>query len=141
MASVEKAFLGTGWSFPPTFSRVNYSVEMVSEDTDIKQSLWVLFSTVMGERVMLPDYGTKLWQMVFRNINTSLMTQLEDMVRQAVLYWEARINVDAVIVQADASVAGLVLIDVYYTIRQTNARNNLVYPFYLQEGTIPVSSF
>ncbi|MDX6692891.1 MAG: uncharacterized protein QOF02_494 [Blastocatellia bacterium] len=140
MANPEKTYLGTGWSFPPTFSRINYSVEMVDEDTDIQQSLRVLFSTNMGERVMEPEYGSQLWQMVFQNINTSLMTQLADMVRQAVLYWEARINVDDVIVQPDASIAGLVMINVYYTIRQTNARNNLVYPFYLQEGTIPVGS-
>lgn len=140
MANPEKQFLGTGWSFPPTFSRATYSVLMVSEDTDIQQSLWVLFSTSLGERVMEPEYGSQLWQMVFRNINTSLMTQLADIVRQAVLYWEARIDVDDVIVQPDANEAGRVLIDVYYTIRQTNARNNLVYPFYLKEGTIPVGS-
>jgi uncharacterized protein len=140
MANPEKTFLGTGWSFPPTFSRINNSVEMVNEDTDIQQSLWVLFSTSLGERVMEPEYGSQLWQMVFRNMNTSLMTQLADIVRQAVLYWEARINVDDIIVQPDANEAGRVLIDVYYTIRQTNARNNLVYPFYLQEGTIPVGS-
>ncbi|HEY0406175.1 MAG TPA: GPW/gp25 family protein [Pyrinomonadaceae bacterium] len=140
MTNPEKAFLGTGWSFPPTFSRLTYSVNMVSEDHDIQQSLWVLFSTSTGERVMAPEYGTQLWQMVFQNISTSLMTQLADIVRQAVLYWEARIIVDDVIVQPDANFAGRVLIDVYYTIRQTNARNNFVYPYYLQEGTIPVGS-
>jgi phage baseplate assembly protein W len=138
MANPEKTFLGTGWSFPPTFSRQTYSVEMVSDNTDIHESLWVLLSTAMGERVMLPDYGTQLWQMVFKNITPSLMTQLAEMVRVAILYWEARITVDDVVVQPDANVAGLVLINVYYTIRQTNARNNLVYPFYTNEGTIPV---
>ncbi len=141
MANQETSFLGTGWSFPPTFSRQTYGVEMVRDDTDIQESLWVLFSTQMGERIMLPEYGTQLWQMVFKNINASLMTQLEEMVRQAVLYWEARINVDKIVVQPDANEAGRVLIDVYYTIRQTNARNNFVYPFYTQEGTIPVINF
>lgn len=137
MATLERSFLGTGWSFPPTFSRLTYSVNMVSDDQDIRESLWILFSTGLGERIMLPEYGTQLWRMVFRNVTTTLLTQLANIVRQAILYWEARITVDDVKVQPDAKVAGLVLITVNYTIRKTNARNNLVFPFYLQEGTIP----
>src|SRR5579871_5081417 len=90
----EKAFLGTGWSFPPTFSRATYSVDMVSDNVDIKESLWILLSTSLGERIMVPQYGTQLWQMVFQNITTSLTTQLEDIVRTAILYWEARIDVE-----------------------------------------------
>lgn len=140
MAHPETSFLGTGWSFPPTFSRQTYSVDMVSDDNDIQESLRILFSTQMGERVMLPEYGTLLWQMVFKRINTTLMTELEEIVRQAVLYWEARITVNDVTVEPDASIAGRVLINVSYTIRTTNARNNLVYPFYVNEGTIPVGA-
>jgi phage baseplate assembly protein W len=137
MKNLERAFLGTGWSFPPTFSRAGGGVEMVSEERDIRESLWVLFCTALGERVMVPEYGTALWQLVFQNVTTSLMTQIEDAVRQAILYWEPRIDVDAVTVEPDASVAGLVLVTVEYTVRSTNARSNLVYPFYLQEGTLP----
>lgn len=111
---------------------------MVSDEQDIRESLWILFSTSLGERIMLPQYGSQLWKMVFQNITTTLMTQLDDIVRQAVLYWEPRIDVDDVDVQPDPTVPGLVLITLYYTIRQTNARNNLVFPFYIQEGTIPV---
>ena len=140
MKNPEQALLGTGWSFPPTFSRQTYAVEMVSAELDIRQSLWVLFSTAVGERVMVPEYGSRLWQMIFSNVTTTLMTQLNEIVRQAVLYWEPRIDVDEVAVQPDASVDGLVLVTVYYTIRQTNARNNLVFPFYLREKTIPTDS-
>jgi uncharacterized protein len=140
MGNSESSFLGTGWSFPPTFSRHTYSVDLVSDDQDIRESLWVLFCTATGERLMLPDYGSLLWKMVFQNITNTLMTQLADMVRQAVLYWEARIDVDDVAVQPDATFAGLVLITVNYTIRKTNARNNLVFPFYIQEGTIPMET-
>ena len=138
MGNPESSFLGTGWSFPPTFSRLDYSVELVSDEQDIRESLWILFCTSLGERIMLPNYGSQLWRMVFQNVTNTLMTQLADIVRQAVLDWEARINVDDVVVQPDATVAGLVLIDLYYTIAKTNARNNLVFPFYIQEGTIPV---
>lgn len=140
MSRPDKSFLGTGWSFPPTFSRQSYSVEMVSDERDIRQSLWVLFSTAVGERIMLPEYGSRIWEMLFRNITTTLTTQLEDFVRTAILYWEPRIDVDAVFVQPSSSVAGLVLITVNYTIRRTNSRNNLVFPFYLLEKTIPMEA-
>jgi phage baseplate assembly protein W len=138
MDDPEQAILGTGWSFPPTFSRADVSVVMVSGVDNVRQSLWVLFSTALGERVMLPDYGSQIWQMVFRSINTTLLTQLADMVSQAILYWEPRIDVVDISVTPDASDAGRVLIMVDYVVRRTNSRNNMVYPFYLREMTIPV---
>jgi len=138
MDDPEQAILGTGWSFPPTFSRADVSVVMVSGVDNVRQSLWVLFSTALGERVMLPDYGSQIWQMAFRSINTTLLTQLADMVSQAILYWEPRIDVVDISVTSDASDAGRVLIMVDYVVRRTNSRNNMVYPFYLREMTIPV---
>jgi len=136
MKNLEKSFLGTGWSFPPTFSRLTYSIDLVSDERDIHESLHILFSTSLGERIMVPNYGSQISELVFRDINTTLATQLEDYVRQAILYWEPRINVDEIIVQPDAVLDGVVLITVYYTIRKTNARNNFVYPFYIHEQTI-----
>lgn len=132
----DSAFIGTGWSFPPTFSRATASVEMVGDGTDIRQSLYVLFSTAPGERVMVPTYGSQIWTLVFRAVTTNLTTQLAEFVREAVLYWEPRIDVDDVTVTPDASTPGLVLVTLEYTVRRTNTRNNLVYPFYIQEGTL-----
>jgi phage baseplate assembly protein W len=138
--AVNKDFLGTGWSFPPTFSRFNYTVEMVSDDADIHESLWILFSTKLGERIMVPTYGTGLWRLVFRALTTTLMSQMKNMVEQAILNWEPRIDVDEVTVNADPTDEGRVLINVVYTIRKTNTRSNMVYPFYLTESTIPAKT-
>lgn len=137
MATPEQDFLGTGWSFPPTFSRSGYDLMMVSGDADIQESLWGLLCTSLGERIMLPDYGCQIWRMILQTLNTTVMTQLQEMVMQAIIDWEPRITVEEVSVSPDATVAGLVLITVYYTIRKTNARSNLVYPFYINEATIP----
>ena len=133
----DKDFLGTGWSFPPTFSAISYAVEMVSNDQDIRESLWVLFSTHLGERVMVPQYGCDLWRMVFRTMNTTLTTQIKKMVSQAILNWEPRITVDSIQIQEDPTDKGRALIVVDYLIRKTNTRSNMVYPFYLAEATIP----
>jgi phage baseplate assembly protein W len=129
-------FLGTGWAFPPAFTRQGHAAVMASGVEDVRQSLWVLFSTVPGERVMLPTYGCALWRMVFRNLTTTATTEMAEAVRKAVLEWEPRVDLQEVAVAADPAVDGRVSISVSYVIRATNTRDNLVYPFYLREGTL-----
>lgn len=136
MAITEKSFLGTGWSFPPTFLRVIDGVVMTSDDANIKENLRVLFSTAIGERIMVPLYGCDLWRRVFTNMTTTTQSEIQGSVRDAILRWEPRITVVDVIVEADATVGGLIVITVNYSIRMTNTRSNFVYPYYLQEGTL-----
>lgn len=136
MKHPEPSFLGTGWSFPPTFSRPTSCVDMVSGEADIRESLWILFSTALGERLMLPQYGCQLWDMVFQSLTTTFIRELQQLVGQAILQWEPRIDVNDVLVQPDAQQEGLVSIAVEYTIRKTNSRSNLVYPFYIREGNL-----
>jgi len=112
---------------------------MAAGSEDVRQSLWILLSTATGERVMVPEYGCALSPMVFENLSTTLLTRLHDVVEHAILNWEPRITVDRVVAEADPDVAGLVRIDISYTIRATNARSNLVFPFYLREATIAPS--
>ncbi|MEA2822599.1 MAG: uncharacterized protein QOJ86_4603 [Bradyrhizobium sp.] len=137
MASTsDPSFLGTGWSFPPTFSREVLGVETVSGLADIRESLQILFSTAQGERIMLPDYGCDLWRMVFHDLTTTLTTRLRDMVEQAIVLWEPRIDVLSVTADADPERDGLVNIGVEFTVRRTNTRSNFVYPFMLGEATL-----
>src|SRR6266705_2149200 len=132
----DPAFLGTGWSFPPAFSRSLLGVEMVGGTADIHESLGILFATTPGERVMLPGYGCDLWRMVFRDLTTTLLTELKDMVEQAIILWEPRIDVLSVDVVQDPVEDGLVRISVEFVVRRTNARSNFVYPFYMREATL-----
>lgn len=136
MAAEGKSFLGTGWSFPPTFSRRTASVVMVSDAQDIHESLWVLFSTNIGERIMVPEYGTVLWQKVFAVLNTTLINQIKTIVVQEITTWEPRVTVLDVQVLQDDAVEGILNIGLDYLIRQTNVRSNLVYPFYHVEATL-----
>jgi uncharacterized protein len=137
MASAsDPAFLGSGWSFPPTFSRSVLGITLVSGIEDIRESLQILFSTAQGERVMLPEYGCDLWRMVFRGMTTTLTTELKDMVEQAIILWEPRIDLLSVSAVRDPDQDGLVNIDVAFTVRRTNTRSNFVYPFLLQEATL-----
>jgi phage baseplate assembly protein W len=130
-------FLGTGWSFPPTFVRHTASVVMASDVEDIRQSLWILFSTSLGERIMLATYGSSLWQKVFAALTTTMANEIRDLIAKAILTWEPRIDVERIEVEELRPEDGVLGISVDFIVRQTNVRSNLVYPFYLQEATLP----
>lgn len=130
-------FLGTGWAFPPSFSRGAGGARMVSGEADIHQSLAVLFSTAPGERVMVPEYGCQLDRFVFDRVTTTWATQVRGVVQQAIVLWEPRIELLGVTVDISASAAGKVMIGVDYRVRTTNVRSNYVYPFYVREASLP----
>ncbi|MEA3063767.1 MAG: uncharacterized protein QOJ27_195 [Sphingomonadales bacterium] len=131
-----RSFLGTGWAFPPTFSRQNATVVMSSDVVNIKQCLWVLFSTNMGERIMLATYGTGLRLKVFDSLTETLANDIRSLIEKAILDWEPRIDVLRVDVYEVDPLYGELAISVDFVVRQTNARSNLVYPFYLAEATL-----
>jgi phage baseplate assembly protein W len=141
----KKTFLGIGWKFPPTFERSTGSIMLVSEEEDIRESLYILLSTKPGERIMLPDYGCHLNKMVFESVDTSMITRIQSMVRSSILFFEPRIILDKIDVTQDNINDGLLNIDIHYTIRKTNKRSNMVYPYYIIEGNEarfrPVHSF
>lgn len=130
-----RPFLGRGWSFPPEFDRQAGAVLMLEEETDIQSSLYILLSTRLGERVMLPGYGCNMDSLVFEAMNLTLLTYLKDLVENAILYHEPRIELDKVIIDTTSQNEGLLLIEIHYNVRTTNSRYNYVYPFYLNEGT------
>ncbi len=135
MSEDKRSFLGTGWSFPPAFSDRQGTVQMVSEEADIRQSLYILFSTVPGERIMKPKYGCDLQSLVFDQLNSSTQSQITDMITMAVLWYEPRITIETINVELSAEDFGIIYITLAYTIRKTNSRDNIVFPFYLREGT------
>ena len=131
------SFLGTGWSFPPAFSFDSGSVEMVSAEEDINQSLNILLSTSLGERVMQPNYGCNLHDYLFEPLNASIIGYIKDLVTNSILYYEPRIIADKIDVTAADSfdiIEGRFTILIEYTIPQTNSRFNYVYDYYLNEA-------
>jgi hypothetical protein len=132
-----QSFLGTGWAFPPTFNRHGASVVMSRDVRNIKESLWILFSTNLGERIMLASYGASLWSKVFDSLTTTLANDIRSLIAKAILVWEPRIDVERITVEQLVPAEGKLTIIVEFIVRATNTRSNLVYPFYLQEATLP----
>lgn len=129
------SFLGTGWTFPPEFDKGTKAVKMLSDEDDIKSSLEVLLSTRLGERVMVPDYGCNLDELMFKPLNLTLKTYVIDLIKTAILYYEPRIDVNKIAIDPTNELEGELLIDIEYTIRSTNSRKNVVFPFYKAEGS------
>ena len=128
-------FLGRGWSFPPTFNRTASGVEMLEGEADIASSLQVLLSTAQGERVMLPQYGCNLDELLFESLDTRMKTLMADKVESAILYHEPRIELENVVLDESAELDGVVLINIVYRVKTTNSRFNLVFPYYKLEAT------
>lgn len=127
-------FLGRGWSFPPTFTSPD-TVLMLEQEADIASSLEILLSTMPGERLMSPDFGCNVEELVFENLDTTVKTLMEDKIESAILYYESRIDLEKVKLDSSREFEGVILIEVIYRVRTTNSRFNFVYPFYKQEGS------
>jgi phage baseplate assembly protein W len=130
----ENSFLGVGWSFPPQFDLNTLDTVMSGYEEDIKQSLTILLSTSPGERIMHPQFGCNLRQFVHEEISQSLFSHIEEVIRASIIRYEARIDLENIELEYDNGEDGILYITLYYKIRQTNSRHNMVYPFYLLEG-------
>jgi phage baseplate assembly protein W len=134
MENSDKSFLGIGWSFPPTFRREWYGVEMLVAEEDVKSSMGIILSTITGERVMLPTFGCNLQQYDFEVMNVPNIAMIEKIVKEALTYHEPRIIVKDIVSTPDPNNGGLNM-DIYYSIIGTNTRINKVFPFYIKEAT------
>jgi len=129
-----KSFLGRGWTFPVRLHEKEGTISLSEYERDIQESIWIILSTRKGERVMRPEFGCGIHDLVFEVINTTTLTDIEVRIREALAAFEARIDVTRVnALTADAGVNGFMRISIDYVIRGTNNQLNLVYPFYIKE--------
>lgn len=129
-----KEFLGRGWRFPLNVTPAG-KIMMSEHEEDIKESIRIILSTSKGERVMRPDFGCGIYEFVFATINSTTIGLIEASVREAFTLWEPRIELINVNVATEKAEEGMLLISIDYRVRMTNNEFNLVYPFYLNEGT------
>ena len=125
-----REFLGKGWTFPIAVDERG-GISLSQYEQKIRQSILLILMTAKGERVMRPDFGCGIHDLVFSVINRSTLTLIQSGVREALVLWEPRIEVLAVEISKERLGDGILDIGINYRIRQTNTEFNLVYPFYL----------
>ena len=124
-------FLGVGWTTPVKLNSAG-QVEMARYEDCVRQSILMILGTAKGERIMRTDFGCGMHDLVFANNSPGTIGQVISEVRQALIQWEARIDVLEVDAYPDETQPNRLLIQINYQFCTTNNRFNLVYPFYLE---------
>lgn len=127
-----KDFLGVGWGFPIQFD-ANGAIPTAQFEESVRQSIWIILGTSRGERLMRPDFGCGIYDLVFQVNSASTSGKVAEAVREALLVQEPRIDVLNVQVEPQGNGATL-LVNIQYQVRATNNVFNLVYPFYLERS-------
>ncbi len=120
-------FIGRGLAWPMRVDQSG-SISLTDGPADLDSSVRLVLLTAPGERVMRPDFGCRIHELVFEPVNANTLGLMKHAVRQALAQWEPRITVEEVEVQVDPQVPGLVHLQVGYRVRATNDRRNLVHP-------------
>lgn len=131
----EKSFLGRGWGYPVTFNKTVGKVNMVSDELDIRQSLEIYLATQRGERLLRLNYGSIMHEYVFERASYGNLNFLCETLRNDMRIYEPRIIVHKVKADSTKVADGIVHFTVDYEIQSTNVRDNIVFPFYILEGT------
>lgn len=128
--------LGSGVSFPLGVD-ARGGVALAHEDQDVQQAITIILGTAPGERPMRPEFGCGIHDFVFESVDADMLGRLEFEIRDALDRWEPRIEVRDVVFDlreqghGPAGSTDVLVIDITYVLRETNALRNLVYPFYL----------
>jgi len=123
-------FVGRGFAWPLGVDHTG-SIAMTTPGGDLEDSIRMVLLTAPGERLMRPQFGCRIWDLMFEPVNANLLGLISQAVRDALAQWEPRIDVEEVTPVQDAESSGLVQIRIVYRIRSTNDLRNLVYPFYV----------
>jgi len=129
-----KPFLGSGWGFP--VQAPEGVLAQAAYDESVRQAIWIILGTARGERLMRPDFGCGIHELVFERNTAATAGKVTEAVRDALLSFEPRI--DLLDVQVAAQDAGSVMqVSIEFKVRATNNAFNLVFPFYLESGVQP----
>lgn len=132
-----KDFLGRGWAMPVQLDPRTGLVASVAYEEDIRQSILIILETAPGERVMRPNFGCGIHELVFTAVDSTEIQRIRSVVDEALRRCEARIEVMNINVDEDATTEGKLLVEIDYRVRKTNQTGNLVFPFYFREGGRP----
>jgi hypothetical protein len=132
----QKDWLGRGWAYPVTIDSNTGGIAVAEYEADIRQSILIIIGTAQGERVMRPDFGCGIHDLVFEAVDSMLLTRIQTTVTGAMVKYEPRIEVLSVNVDPSNAADGLLTIEFQYRVRLTNQKDNLVYPFYFREGGV-----
>ena len=129
-ARQDVTFIGRGFAWPMAVDHTG-SIVLTGGAPDLDSSIALVLMTAPGERLMRPQFGCRIWELLFEPITANLLGLIAAAVREALAQWEPRIEVEEVTPVPDPDEDGFIRVGITYRVRATNDRRNLVYPFYL----------
>ena len=126
-------FIGRGWNFPPGLNSRG-GIALISDEEKVAQSIAIILSTPIGQRVMRPTFGSRLHELIFAPANPETFGLAEMYVQDALNFWEPRIQVLDVNAGTKEAQPGVLLIRIRYLLKATHDERSLVYPFYQTPG-------
>jgi uncharacterized protein len=134
-ANNPKDYLGRGWRFPVSVDPLSGRIATSEFERDIREAITIILSTARGERVMRPDFGCGIHDLVFASMNKSTLGLFESNIRESILQFEPRVEILKLELSTEEADNGKLKLNLFLRIRDTNHEFNMVYPFYLKEGT------
>ena len=128
--------VGRGWAFPACFRAPNSGPDVEDGDALIQQSLYLLLNTQTGERALNAEFGSGLYHFMFQELSPLALTELKQEIATAILEHEPRIKLLSIEFDTQRAYEGLLNIVLEYSVKQTNARSNMVFPFYISEKSV-----
>lgn len=125
--------LGRGWAFP-IFTDLQGKIASSSYEKSVEESIRIILGTTPGERVMHPDFGCKINDIIFSPSSSKTVSLAVHYIEEAIIKWEPRVILKKVYGEVDSDNSGLINIKIDYEIRSVNTFFNMVYPFYLERG-------
>jgi phage baseplate assembly protein W len=135
MADLNNSFLGRGWRFPPEFNKRTGAAELSADEQDVRESILIYLSTRRGERFLRPEYGSSLHEQVFTAGRSDVLRTIANDLKANLQLNEPRIIIHEINIDSSDIQNGKVLFSIDYEVESTNVRDNIVFPYYLVEGT------
>jgi phage baseplate assembly protein W len=126
-----KDFLGRGVAFPVGVDAYGALATSGHED-NISEAINIILGTAIGERLMRPDFGCRIHDLIFHPVNPNTCALASISVREAITKWEPRVEEVQVYVYPDPTAENAILVNIEYRVRRTNNLHNMVYPFFLR---------
>ena len=101
------------------------AIAMVQDEAAVRQSILMILSTRRGERVMRPEYGCDIHELVFAPCDGTTAGLAIHLIRQALTRWEPRAKLIKVDADFDPDRPGCLLLSVLYEVRSIGVRNAL----------------
>lgn len=133
---MSRNFLGRGWKYPVEVDRAG-GIGMSELDESIRQSMLIILGTAPGERVMRPNFGCSIHDLVYAPNNLNTASLAAHFAIEALGKWEPRIEEIEARAEPSDDEPNRLDINIKYKVRATNTSRNLVYPFYIRRSDEP----